>query len=91
MKVSFLIDYRGTLTSERFHMAGSVAEFDDATAAELVKRGRAELVEVEQAEAVSESPDLTSMSVSDLRKLAKAANVDGWKSIRRDALIKALE
>lgn len=43
-KILFTSDYRGSLTAERFYEAGAVAEFDDETAAEIVKRGRAEFV-----------------------------------------------
>lgn len=43
--VRFLVDFQGVLTQERFYTAGSVAEFDAATAAALVEDGRAELVE----------------------------------------------
>lgn len=43
-KVKFLQDYRGKLTNEIFYTLGTVVEFDEATAAELVARGRAEYV-----------------------------------------------
>ncbi len=43
--VKFVAAYRGVLTGERFYEAGTVAEFDDKAASQLIKDNRAELVE----------------------------------------------
>lgn len=43
--VKFVAAYRGVLTGERFYEAGTVAEFDDKAASQLIKDKRAELVE----------------------------------------------
>ena len=44
--VKFLMDYRGKLTKEQFYQQGQTAKVEDTAAAELVRRGRAELVPV---------------------------------------------
>lgn len=41
MKIKFLSDFRGRLTRERFYQEGEVAEFDAATAAQIIALGRA--------------------------------------------------
>ena len=48
VKVKFLQDFRGKLTKEIFYMAGTVAEFDAATAQALLDEQRAEPAEVEE-------------------------------------------
>jgi len=41
MRVCFLVDYRGKLTKEDFFLAGTVVEFEPATAQALIDEGRA--------------------------------------------------
>ena len=41
MRVQFLVDYRGKLTRENYYTAGTVVEFDAATAQALIDEGRA--------------------------------------------------
>ena len=48
VKVRFLQDFRGKLTSEIFYLSGTVAEFDAATAQALLDEQRAEPAEVEE-------------------------------------------
>ncbi len=48
VKVKFLQDFRGKLTKEVFYVAGTVAEFDAATAQALLDEQRAEPAEVEE-------------------------------------------
>ena len=48
VKVKFIQDFRGKLTSEIFYLAGTVAEFDAATAQALLDEQRAEPAEVEE-------------------------------------------
>lgn len=48
VKVKFLQDFRGKLTKEIFYVAGTVAEFDAATAQALLDEQRAEPAEVEE-------------------------------------------
>ena len=48
VKVKFLQDFRGRLTREIFYVAGTVAEFDAATAQALLDEQRAEPAEVEE-------------------------------------------
>ena len=48
VKVKFLQDFRGKLTKEIFYMAGTVAEFDAATAQALLDEKRAEPAEFEE-------------------------------------------
>ena len=48
IKVKFLQDFRGKLTKEIFYVAGTVAEFDAATAQALLDEQRAEPGEVEE-------------------------------------------
>ena len=48
VKVKFLQDFRGKLTKEIFYVAGTVAEFDAATAQALLDEKRAEPTEVEE-------------------------------------------
>ena len=48
VKVKFLQDFRGKLTKEIFYLAGTVAEFDAATAQALLDEQRAEPAEVEE-------------------------------------------
>ena len=48
VKVKFLQDFRGKLTKEIFYVAGTVAEFDAATAQALLDQQRAEPAEVEE-------------------------------------------
>jgi hypothetical protein len=48
VKVKFLQDFRGKLTKEIFYVAGTVAEFDAATAQALLDEKRAEPAEVEE-------------------------------------------
>ncbi len=54
VKVRFIQDFRGKLTSEAFYLAGTVAEFDAATAQTLLDEQRAELAEVEEETAASD-------------------------------------
>ena len=44
MRVQFLVDYRGKLTKETYYTAGTVVEFDAATAQALIDEGRATAV-----------------------------------------------
>jgi len=39
MRVCFLVDFRGKLTKENYYTAGTVAEFDAATAQALIEQG----------------------------------------------------
>ncbi len=48
VKVKFLQDFRGKLTKEIFYVAGTVAEFDAATAQALLDENRAAPAEVEE-------------------------------------------
>ena len=48
VKVKFLQDFHGKLTKEIFYVAGTVAEFDAATAQALLDEQRAEPAEVEE-------------------------------------------
>ena len=48
VKVKFLQDFRGKLTKEIFYVAGTVAEFDAATAQALLDEQRAAPAEVEE-------------------------------------------
>ncbi len=48
VKVKFLQDFRGKLTKEIFYVAGTVAEFDAATAQALLDEMRAAPAEVEE-------------------------------------------
>ena len=41
MLVRFVVDYRGHLTAEHYFLAGSQADFDAPTAAQLIADGRA--------------------------------------------------
>lgn len=43
--IRFLVDYRGKLTGERFYQEGQTMEVEPEVAAELAKRGRAEIVQ----------------------------------------------
>lgn len=48
VKVKFLQDFRGKLTKEIFYVAGTVAEFDAATAQTLLDEQRAEPAKVDE-------------------------------------------
>ena len=48
VKVKFLQDFRGKLTKEVFYVAGTVAEFDAATAQALLDEQRAEPAKVDE-------------------------------------------
>jgi hypothetical protein len=48
VKVRFLQDFRGKLTSEIFYLSGTVAEFEAATAQALLDEKRVELAEVSE-------------------------------------------
>ena len=48
VKVRFIQDFRGKLTGEVYYLAGTVAEFDAATAQTLLDEQRAEPAEVEE-------------------------------------------
>ena len=54
MRVQFLVDFRGKLTGENYYTAGTVAEFDAATAQALIGEGRA--TEVSPTPAPEEAP-----------------------------------
>ncbi len=54
VKVRFLQDFRGKLTSEIFYLSGTVAEFDAATAQALLDEQRAEPAEVEEETAAND-------------------------------------
>lgn len=54
VKVKFLQDFRGKLTKEIFYVAGTVAEFDAATAQALLDEKRAEPAEVEEETAAND-------------------------------------
>lgn len=54
VKVKFIQDFRGKLTSEIFYLAGTVAEFDAATAQALLDEQRAEPAEVEEETAAND-------------------------------------
>ena len=54
VKVKFIQDFRGKLTSEIFYLAGTVAEFDAATAQALLDEKRAEPAEVEEETAAND-------------------------------------
>ena len=54
VKVKFLQDFRGKLTKEIFYVAGTVAEFDAATAQALLDEKRAEPAEVEEETATND-------------------------------------
>ena len=48
VKVKFFQDFRGKLTKEIFYVAGTVAEFDAATAQALLDEQRAEPAKVDE-------------------------------------------
>lgn len=54
VKVRFLQDFRGKLTKEIFYVAGTVVEFDAATAQALLDEQRAEPAEVEEETAAND-------------------------------------
>lgn len=45
MRVQFLVDFRGVLTSEQFYTAGTEVDFDTETAKALIAEGRAVAVD----------------------------------------------
>lgn len=96
-QVKFLQDYRGQFTGEVFYTAGTVAPFSADVADKLVKAGRAAYHEVVASTATLpapepvEVPDLSALTVATLRTMAEAAGVDGFKRMRKAALIAAIE
>jgi len=54
VKVRFIQDFRGKLTGEIYYLAGTVAEFDAATAQTLLDEKRAEPAEVEEETAAND-------------------------------------
>ena len=84
--VRFLVDYQGVLTGEQWYAAGSVV--DIAAAARLVADGRAEYVK-QQAEPVL-AVDLDSLTVNELKAMARDAGVANYYRLKRNELIAEL-
>lgn len=98
-KVRFLQDYRGQYTGEVFYTTGTVAPFPFAVASALVEDGRAEYIDpptdgagagVTVGPAPAPSVSLASLTVAELREMAKAAGVDGFTKMKKAQLIAAL-
>ena len=56
MRVQFLVDYRGKLTRENYYTAGTVVEFEPATAQALIDEGRAVRVVLPSPETAPAAP-----------------------------------
>jgi len=82
--IRFITDYRGVLSGEVYYQVGDIADLHRG--AQLVADGRAVRVEPD-ALPPEDDPELDSLSLSALRKLAKADGVKGWSRMNRETLI----
>ncbi|MBP0047656.1 Rho termination factor N-terminal domain-containing protein [Marinobacterium sp. AK62] len=70
--------------------AGNLIEVTEKEARNLLARGKAVVADEQDVESAADA-DLTEMTVADLQKLAGDIGVEGFKSMKKDELIAAIE